>query len=215
MARKMLKAAYAEGITDIIVTPHYRSGRFSGDRRKMEKMLSNMQRLAEAQGIPMNFYPGNEIYYRSGLEEKLDAGELSTLNGTRYLLVEFSPQESFLSMRNALEDLMGMDYRPILAHAERYLCLCKKPEQVSELRQMGCEIQVNAASVTGGNGFAAKRFVHKLLREEWVDYIGTDAHDADRRKPAMKKCAAQLRRKYGEEYAEALLQGNARERLFS
>ena len=41
---------------------------------------------------------------------------------------------------------------------------------------MGVEIQVNASSIMGGIGKDVKKFLHKLLKEQIVDYIGTDAH---------------------------------------
>lgn len=213
MTLKMLHIAWEEGITDIIVTPHYKAGCFKGDYRQTKKLLEEIRSLAGEHGILMNLYPGNEIFYRSELDDKLDSGELSTMNGTEYVLVEFSPMEDYLYIRNAMEEIFSMGYRPILAHVERYQCLCKKPECVRELKNMGCDIQVNASSVTGEDGLAGKRFVHRLLKEKLVDYIGTDAHNDRKRKPAMKKCAEVLYKKYEKSYVEALLSKNAAERL--
>lgn len=194
-ALEMLRIAQGEGITDIILTPHYRSGRFKTDGRQMQKLLEELRRKAEAQKIAVRLYPGSEIYYHSELEEKLSTGEVSTMNGTEYLLVEFSPMDSYLYLRNAMEELLGMGYRPILAHAERYQCICSGTEYVKDLKKMGCDIQVNASSVIGEGGFRCKRFVHKILKEQLVDYIGTDAHGISGRKPEMKRCAEVLYKK--------------------
>ena len=210
---KMLRIAQSEGITDIIVTPHYKAGRFKGDSRQTAELIEEVYRMMDEEGIGINLYPGHEIFYRSELEDKLDSGELNTMNGSEYVLVEFSPMESFLYIRNAMEELFGIGYHPIIAHVERYECMPKHPEYVRELKKMGCQIQVNAASVTGEVGFGCKRFVHKLLKEGLVDYIGTDAHNADRRKSALKKCAQILYKKYDKDYADALLFGNAEEYL--
>ena len=213
MALEMLRIAQSEGITDIIVTPHYKAGRFKGDAKQMHRQLEEVRRLMKQEGIDVNLYPGNEIYYRSELEEKLESGELSTMNGSNYVLVEFSPMESFLYIRGAVEELFGMGYTPILAHVERYQCMCKHPEYVAQLKKMGCGIQVNASTVTGGFGFMGKRFAHKLLKEGLVDYIGTDAHNTAGRKPEMKKCADVLYKKYDRKYADAVLFKNAAEDL--
>ena len=213
MTLEMLRIAQKEGITDMIVTPHYRAGRFKGDSAQIHKLLEEVRELLKREDIPINLYPGTEIYYRSELDEKLEDGTLNTMNGTEYVLVEFSPLESFLYIRNAMEELMGMGYTPILAHAERYQCMCKDIANVRDLKKMGCDIQVNASSVTGDTGFMCKRFVHKLLKEGLVDYIGTDAHNTDSRKPAMKKCADMLYKKYDREYADELLYCNAAEKL--
>lgn len=209
----MLRIAAAEGISDIVVTPHYRSGRFRGDRRQTDKVLAEVRAAMEEEGIHINLYPGCEIYYRSELEEKLESGQLSTMNDTEYVLVEFSPMEDFMYIRSAMDELFSIGYTPILAHVERVQCIEKKIEYARELKKMGCELQVNASSIMGDTGFWCKRFVHKLLKEELVDYIGTDAHNTDVRKPAIKKCAELLYKKYDRAYADAVLYKNAAKRL--
>ena len=134
----MLRIAEAEGISDIIVTPHYKSGRFKGDSAQMHKLLESVrERIYEAE-MQINLYPGNEIFYRSELEERLETGELSTMNRSSYVLVEFSPMEDFLYIRNAMEDIFSMGYIPILAHLERYQCMHMKQERLRELKNKGC-----------------------------------------------------------------------------
>lgn len=213
MTLEMLRIAEVEGITHIIATPHYRTGHFPANSNGQRAILNKVQQLAREQGIGITLYLGNEIYYRSELDEKFRNGRLCSMNGSDYVLVEFSPLESFLYIRNAMDDLFGMGYIPILAHAERYQCMCKKWDYIREIRDMGCDIQVNAASVIGENGFVCKHFVHNLLKHDLVDYIGTDAHNTSGRRPAMKKCAELLYKKYERSYVDALLFGNARERL--
>ena len=78
---------------------------------------------------------------------------------------------------------------------------------------MGTEIQANASDIMGGAGFRIKRFLHILLKKEWIDYIGTDAHRMKGRAPHIKACAERLYRKYGAEYADAVLFENAMERI--
>lgn len=213
-ALKMLAIAFREGITHIIATPHYKSGRFSADSGKLQDALSQLQLAAREHDIPVTLYAGNEIYYNSELEGKLQSGALCTMNRTQYVLIEFSPFDGYIYIRNAVEDVLGMGYIPILAHVERYQCMCKDILCVEELKTMGCEIQVNAGSVTGDNGRKVKGFIKRLLKEELVDYIGTDSHNTGGRKPAMQKCAAYLYKKCERAYADALLYGNARERLW-
>lgn len=208
-ALEMLRIACREGITDMIVTPHYQSGRFFTPGDVLREKTAGLQSLVEQEGIPIRLYPGTEIYFRSGLEERLETRQLATMNGSEFVLVEFSPVEEFSYMRNALEELFGLGYHPILAHVERYRCMREDRKRVKELRGMGCGIQANAGSIAGEYGYLTGSYLHQLLKEQLVDYVGTDAHSAIHRTPRMKKCAERLYRKYGEEYAERLLYKNA------
>lgn len=206
---EMLRIAESEGITDIIATPHYKSGRFRADSGEVSKRLHKLQTAAKEEGLAIRLYSGTEIYYHSELEEKLEKQEIHTLNQTDCVLVEFSPFENYSYIRNAADDIMSLGYVPIIAHVERYQCLLKDDKKVKELKDMGCGIQVNASSITGDFGFAAKRFTRKLLKQKLIDYIGTDAHNTEKRKPAMQKCADVLYKKCDAKYADALLFGNA------
>lgn len=212
-ALEMLRIAQSEGITDIIATPHYKSGRYKADSREVSRLLEKLQRAAEEESIAVRLYPGTEIYYHSELEERLDSGNLHTMNYTDFVLVEFSPFEDYGYIRNAAEDILSMGFVPVMAHVERYQCLLKDEERVQELKDMGCCIQVNASGIVGDYGLAAKRFTRKLLKKQLVDYVGTDAHNTDKRKPAMQKCADILYKKCSREYADAVLYENSRHDL--
>lgn len=212
---EMLRLAEKEGITDIIVTPHYRRGRYKGDRKQMDQVLAEMRELIKEEGIHINLYPGNEIYYNSELEDKLESGSLSGMNDTDHVLVEFSLMEDFMNIRSAVDDLFSMGYTPIIAHVERIQCIAKKIEYARYLKKCGCELQVNASSAAGELGFICKFFVHKMLREKLVDYIATDAHDIVKRQPVISRCAKVLYRKYNREYVDEILFKNAEERLIA
>ena len=212
---EMLRIAESEGIRRMIVTPHYKEGRRSAYPSTILERMEEVQELIDQEGIDITLYPGNEILYTSDLEEKLDAGRVLSMNQTEHLLIEFSPFDDYGYIRNALDNVRSLGFTPILAHVERYECMLKEPKRVAEVRAFGCLIQVNASSVTGENGSKLKHFVHKILKQSLVDFIGTDAHDTERRKPAIWKCAEILYKKYGADYAEALLTGNAEEILLS
>ena len=152
MSLQMLQTAQDEGITDIIATPHYQSGRFYTPPDAIEEMIGQLQEHAVQRGIHIGIYPGTEIYYRSGLESKLDAGELAA-------------------------------------------------------------ISANAGSIAGDYGFRVKRYLGRLLAGQLIDYVGTDAHNAEGRSPRIRKCAELLYKKYDPAYADDILYGNAERTL--
>lgn len=74
---------------------------------------------------------------------------------------------------------------------------------------MGALIQLNADSVMGRNGFRVKCFCHRLLTEQKVHFIASDAHDIHRRPPLLRDCFLQIHKKYGAEYAARVFYHNA------
>lgn len=212
----MLRQATDEGITEFIVTPHYKHGRRNAGPKTIHRLIEEVQEEAKKRALPpIVLYPGQEVFYFADLAEKLEEEDpnILTMNDTECVLVEFMPGERYSTIRNAIDDIRGSGYIPILAHAERCECLVKDWKLIEDLRQLGCEIQINAPSITGALGGTVKKFTHKLLSEQLVDYIGTDAHDAKRRTPSIQKCMDRLYKKYDREYVDAILYENAKNLL--
>lgn len=206
---EMLRIAAAAGITDIIATPHFKAGRHNANPDTIRKRIQEVQGMARQCGISISLYPGNEIFYFSDLEAALEGDRVCTMNHSEHVLIEFSPMESFRTIRNALDDVIGMGYSPIIAHVERYECMLEDWRSVECIRAMGVEIQINAPSVTGKAGHKVKKFVRILLDKKLVDYIGTDAHGSKSRTPDMRKCLRVLCKRYDLSYVEEILYSNA------
>lgn len=207
--REMLRMAWSDGITAMIATPHYRRGYAAAPAEKLREVYQQV--AAEAKKIHPDFqiYLGNELFSSHSLPERLEQGQVLTMSGSKYVLVEFLPSVEYASLSAALRELQMNGYRPIAAHVERYACLLEEPYLVQELADMGFYIQVNAMSVTGDNGYSVKRFVRKLLKYELVHFLGTDAHGTGGRRPAMQKCVSYIEKKYGEAYASKIARDNA------
>lgn len=206
----MLRQAQKEGIGAVILTPHQKPERKCVSVRGIRENIVRLQREMERQHIQIALYPGSELLYHHGLRERLAEGSVCTLAGSRYVLVEFLPDENWQYIRDGLYDLACGGYRPVVAHVERCMQLAAEPEKVRELINMGCYIQMNAGSITGLSGLAMKRGARRLLKEELVHFVATDAHrETGKRSVQLKKCAAYLAKKYGQDHADRLLYRNA------
>ena len=75
----------------------------------------------------------------------------------------------------------------MIAHAERYRELVKHPDAVRDLVNMGAYIQVNASSILGDDGFGIRRFCRKLMKEDLVHFVGSDAHNMKDRNASDRK----------------------------
>lgn len=210
---EMLRIAERAGITDIIATPHFKAGRHNSSPDTICSKVREVQRESQKRGVSVTLYPGSEIFFSSELEEDLQSHRICTLNHSPYVLIEFSPAEPYRSIRNALDQMLGMGLSPIVAHAERYGCLLDDWQNVEVLRGMGAQIQVNASGVTGQAGRNIRKQIGILLNRQLVDYIGTDAHGSRARTPDIRKCLKLLGRKYDDHYIEKIMCKNAMELL--
>ena len=85
-------------------------------------------------------------------------------------------------------------------------------DNIGRLIDNGILIQVNSNSVIRKENRQIFRFVDRLLKNKYVDFVATDAHDTDYRKPNTKACAEYLYQNFEKEYVDEILYLNA-ERL--
>ena len=209
-AREMLQIAYKEGIREMIATPHCFASRKSASVEQIAETIRDVERRMEQWGIQIKLYPGNEIFYRSEVPDLLEEGQIATLAGSRYVLVEFDPVTEYSYLRDAIKKLDSYGYTPILAHTERYECLWKKKEKLQRVRDHGGLIQVNAASFQGGMFDEMARRAKYLMKNDLLDFVGTDAHSNGKRSPKMKETASYLYKKLGSKKADKILVHNPR-----
>ena len=207
--KKMLKAAYKDGIRYIIATPHFHPHRGSASPAKIKEQVKLVREEAKKLDENFRIFLGNEIYFGHDIPELLHDKQVLTMNGKEYILVEFSPSCEASYLKQGLQQLQMSGYKVILAHVERYSCVREDFSLAEYLYQMGILLQVNASSIVGDNGRAVKKFVKELLEEEMIFCVGTDAHDHKKRVPHMHKAAQYVEKKFGEEYTRRIFFSNA------
>ena len=206
---EMLRIASEEGISAMIVTPHYKDGRHNASVQTILSRIAQVQEEVVRQGIFVDLYPGNEIFYFHGVEDMLDKGHILTLNNTDRVLIEFSPSSDYTYIRNALDGIRASGYVPIIAHIERYECMLRDMTRVKELKNMDIEVQVNVSSAAGKLGSRVQKYIYEMLKGRYVDYMGTDAHDSENRIPEFQECYRKLEKKFDSDYINALFYENA------
>ena len=201
---EMLRIADKNGITHIILTPHHKPMHHNVSPEHNVAYRKKLQEAAAQAGIKAKLFSGNEIYYSDETMEELIDGKICSLAGSDYVLVEFHPTNPFKAIQNAAGRVQAAGFIPIIAHVERYSDIVSHPTRVRDLIQMGCFIQVNASSIMGKYGFGISHFTKKLLKEELVHFIASDAHDTGRRAPHLLDCRNYVERKFGEDYGKKL-----------
>lgn len=171
-----LRTAQRQGIKAMIVTPHFHPGRYVVTADRVLETLRRVRRVAADEGIDLKLYPGQECYYYSGLIGELESGNVLTMNGTRYVLVEFENETQYSTITFAVRELRDSGYKPIIAHFERYQCLYQKKERLEELRRSGAKLQLNFGRLIEKGNILHPNQWRKLLRDGYVDFLGSDTH---------------------------------------
>ena len=208
----ILKAEKEDDVTRIIASSHYRRNMFEA---KLTDYLRNFEMVKqEAEKLGIELYTGCEYHANLDMVDGLNSKRHLTMADTNCVLTEFAngSEKSFIKER--CYALLSNGYKPIIAHIERYQVTRKDVNLVKQLIDMGCYVQVNAQSVIGEDGFLVKQYCRKLLNEDLVHFIGSDAHDVASRHPAMGKCMEYLINKYGRDYAEWIMINNPQKLIF-
>lgn len=202
---KILKDMKRQGIKHVIVTPHYRPEMFEPSMKRVIYSYRHLRDIAYDMGVSMSL--GCEYYRNEQIIEHMDNRKRPVMAGSRYVLIEFSMNDLFPTIRNYVYELITHGYQPIIAHVERYFC-CQKMEKIQELKDMGALVQVNAGSVLGEEGWKLKKFCLDLMKKDLVDFVASDTHNTSDRKLNLKKCASYVTKKMGKQYAERIFFNN-------
>lgn len=190
---EMLRIASEEGIRHIIATPHFAVGDCNPSVAHLMKTLSEVKEAAKRVAPGITITLGNELLDGPGIIPALQAGTALTLAGTRYILVEFMPADSYSKIYHSLRDYIMNGYIPIVAHVERYEELIKQYEDLKEIIKLGAYLQMNAESIIGGIFHRKASYCRRLLEEGYIHFLGSDCHRSDRRVPVMKSALKYLR----------------------
>ena len=210
MSKEMLTSLYDQGVTDVICTSH--------SWGHLDKYASHFKQLSEVYDErPIGLYPGCEIEAYSPedipdvLERLLYRKEISTLNETDYILLEFLPNDSYEDIIKATHifHVHAPNKVIILAHVERYIDLYRHREALERLEGMGCLFQINAHSLVDESKFETKNFARWLLHSRKVSFLGSDAHRMDHRPPNVASGIEYIFDHYPEEYAKDVCYRNA------
>jgi protein-tyrosine phosphatase len=170
---RVLRTFAMKGITDLACTPHMVSS----------QMAAGFTEAQDAAWKALTAEAPPEVRLHRGAEVMLDrpvppeaAQRKVTINGTRYLLVEFPRMVPAEIVGRALYEVIQIGLVPILAHPERYTS-CSVPT-VRAWRELGAVMQVDATTLTlpRNRGDRAR----DLVRHGLADILAADNHGDER-----------------------------------
>jgi protein-tyrosine phosphatase len=195
---RVLTVLEAGGVATVACTPHLLASNIAG----------GWPAEYESAWTALNAVLPAGIRLVRGAEVMLDrpipaaAGERKvTINGTRYLLVEFARMVPADIVLRALTEVTRLGLVPILAHPERYSSC--SVESVRAWRNTGAVIQVDATTITQTRSRSDR--ARDLLNAGLADILAGDNHGDDRSLATAREWLLAHR---GAEQCELLLETN-------
>ena len=170
---KALEAlAYYErlGISKVFLTPHINEN----FQNTYSQLLTTFEELQTCYQGPVQLALSAEYKMDAFFDKQLESGQLLPL-GKNSLLVETFFTALPINFHETIYEVQKKGYNLVLAHPERYSYLDKK--QCTDLKNMGCEFQLNLLSFCGIYGDCAKKNAFQYLRNNYYDFVGSDIHN--------------------------------------
>ncbi|MCG2820565.1 MAG: tyrosine protein phosphatase, partial [Candidatus Atribacteria bacterium] len=207
---KMCRQASEDGIKTIVATPHTLNGIYENNPHAIEEKVKILNQKIKEINLPLQVLPGSEVHLSADIIERLKKQNIMTLNKTKYLLLEFPADQIPHQIEEILFRIQIMGIIPIFSHVERNLEFQRKPDSLANLIQKGALAQLTAASLCGIFGSPTRKFAQKLLTNDLIYCIASDAHSDSKsgRNAILSKALAEASKIIGYQAALNLVHSN-------
>jgi protein-tyrosine phosphatase len=181
----MARLAVNDGTSHLACTPHIYPGVYRNSTATIAPALQALQAELEAQQIPLTLVMGADVHMVPEVMAGLKQGDIPTLHGSRYFLLEPSHHFPVPLFLEQIENYLNAGYVPVITHPERLRWIEGHYQDFIEAARMGAWLQITAGAITGRFGPSAKKWSERLLKEGVVHLIASDAHSVEHRPPVM------------------------------
>ncbi|MDE5880686.1 MAG: capsular biosynthesis protein [Muribaculaceae bacterium] len=170
-ALEVLRHFEEKGVNTLWLTPHI----MEDYPNSTDKLRTRFEELQNAWKGSLKLRLASENMLDSLFEERLSAGDLLPIGeNADHLLVETSYFSAPMEFDGMIDSIMSAGYYPLLAHPERYTYM--NEDDYKRLREKGVKMQLNYVSLVGGYGETAKKKSIWLLKNGFIDVVGSDVH---------------------------------------
>lgn len=168
---EVLKHFDAMGVDTLWLTPHI----MEDYPNTTEKLRARFEELQQAWTGRLKLRLASENMLDPLFEERLRTGDVLPIGeNADHLLVETSYFSAPMGFDELIDSIMKSGYYPLLAHPERYTYM--NEADYNGLREKGVKMQLNYVSLVGGYGETARKKSVWLLKNGYIDVIGSDVH---------------------------------------
>lgn len=160
------------GFSKIIGTPHTISGLYDNTNEIIKSSFLKIK-TEKINDVVIDY--ASEYMIEPELIYKAENKNLLTLK-KKFVLTEMSFIQAPKDLYEILFIIQTNGYKPIIAHPERYLYFSKDFSDYEKLKNIGCKFQLNLLSSVGYYGPDVLKITNKLLKNNFIDYVGSDIH---------------------------------------
>lgn len=165
------------GIKRIVASPHVTRDTFENNSANLDPALGLLHAELKKRGNNIEVSHAAEYRIDDLLSERMEANDLMTYPGTKYILIENSFLQEPWNLDQIVFDLQVRGLQPILAHPERYTYYHNDIGRYHRLHEAGLKMQINLLSLAEAYGPAEAKMARRMIKEGLVDFIGTDLHN--------------------------------------
>lgn len=173
---ELIRGLMDMGYQKFIATPHILWDIFKNSSTTIKPAFEELKAELKAENIDVPIKFAAEYFLDYHVDELLEERKKLLTIKDNWVLVEFSFVSPPLDLKEKLFSLQLAGYQPVLAHPERYTYFLRNREVYDELREAGYYFQLNLLSLTGYYGKAPLELANHLLKNKYVDLLGTDLH---------------------------------------
>lgn len=168
---EVLRHFDSKGLDTLWLTPHI----MEDYPNTTAELKSRFEELKKAWNGNLKLRLASENMLDPLFMERLEAKDLLPIgeNGD-HLLVETSYFSAPMGFDDMIDSIMAAGYYPLLAHPERYTYM--NESDYVRLREKGVKMQLNYVSLVGGYGETSKKKSIWLLKNNFIDLVGSDVH---------------------------------------
>ncbi len=168
---EVLRHFDAKGVDTLWLTPHI----MEDYPNSTDKLRARFEELQAAWNGRVKLRLAAENMLDSLFEERLAAGDVLPIGEhADHLLVETSYFSAPMGFDRIIDSIMKSGYYPLLAHPERYTYM--NEADYKKLRDKGVKMQLNYVSLVGGYGETSRKKSIWLLKNGYIDVVGSDLH---------------------------------------
>ncbi|MCY7409610.1 MAG: hypothetical protein LH473_05000 [Chitinophagales bacterium] len=172
----LVRSLQSLGYTKCITTPHIYQGVHNNSKEKILTGLEKLRSLLDQHRITMQIEAAAEYYFDEQFFQLIEENNLMTF-GKNYVLFELPFNNKPLMLADIIFKMNVAGYQPVLAHPERYTFFHeRKMEEYQKLKNAGVLFQLNLMSLAGYYGEPCKEYAYVLLKNNMVDFAGSDLH---------------------------------------